>query len=161
MSKIPNVVASLVVLAVLIALAQIFQSGHPAGLYSVVIGAFVGGALIIVPVNYTTPRRANTESWLGNERLGWTFIGAGCIIWGISECLWSYYYMQGLNPFPSLADIGFSCFPPLVFIGLILQPSSGIRSSRLLILLESLISMDTLFDYFTGSTWQKASQIGS
>ncbi len=139
-----NVIASVTVATVMIALAQIFQTGKPAGLYSVVIGAFIGGALIIIPVNYTTSQRANTESWLGNERLGWTFIGIGCIIWGMAECLWSYYYMQGLNPFPSLADIGFSCFPLLVFIGLILQPSSGIQSSRLLMLLDSLISMGAL-----------------
>src|SRR5690349_4343030 len=118
MSKaVRNVIASVAIAAVMITLTLIFQSGQPAGLYSVVIGAFIGGSLIIVSVNYTMPRRANTEPWLGNERLGWTLIGAGCIMWGISECLWSYYYMKGLNPFPSLADIGFSCFPPLVFIG--------------------------------------------
>jgi hypothetical protein len=145
MSKaVRNVIASVAIAAVMITLTLIFQSGQPAGLYSVVIGAFIGGSLIIVSVNYTMPRRANTEPWLGNERLGWTLIGAGCIMWGISECLWSYYYMKGLNPFPSLADIGFSCFPPLVFIGLILQPSSGIRHGRLLILLDSLISMGAL-----------------
>jgi hypothetical protein len=48
------------------------------------------------------------------------------------------------NPFPSLADIGYSSLPPLIFLGLVLQPSSGSGRKRVLVLLDSLISMGAI-----------------
>src|SRR5438128_1522121 len=78
------------------------------GLYSQLIGAFIGGFLAIVSVNYPLRRGENMEPWLGRERLAWTLIGAGCVMWGIGECFWRYFLVQGMNPFPSQADIGYS-----------------------------------------------------
>ncbi len=146
--NIRSVIASVAVVAAIMALILGFHIGGQTalrvGLYSQLIGAFIGGCLTIVSANYPTRQRADTERWLGNERLAWTFIGAGCVMWGIGECFWRYFLAQGLNPFPSLADLGYSSLPPLIFVGLVLQPSSGIRHGRLLILLDSLISMGAI-----------------
>ncbi len=114
------------------------------GLYSQLIGAFIGGFLAIISVNIPIRRGENAEPWLGRERLAWTLIGAGCVAWGIGECFWRYFLAQGLNPFPSQADIGYSSLPPLIFLGLILQPSSGTGRGRILVLLDSLISMGAI-----------------
>src|SRR5438874_865379 len=46
-------------------------------------------------------------------------------MWGIGDCIWHYYQALGQSPFPSLADIGYSSLPPLIFLGLLLQPSPG------------------------------------
>jgi hypothetical protein len=114
------------------------------GKYSQLLGAFIGGTLAIVAVNSSRRRGEQMEPWLGREQLAWTLIGAGCIMWGIGECFWRYFLSQGLQPFPSLADIGYSSLPPLVFLGLLLQPNSGTTRKRVLVLLDSLISMGAI-----------------
>ena len=118
------------------------------GLYSQLIGAFIGGTLAILSVNTPFPKGENegenAEPWLGRERWAWTLIGAGCIMWGIGECFWRYFLSIGQNPFPSAADFGYSSLPILVFLGLILQPSSGTGRRRILVLLDSLISMGAI-----------------
>ena len=86
----------------------------------------------------------NAEPWLDRERFAWTLVGAGCIMWGIGECFWRYFLALGQNPFPSIADLGYSSFPVLVFLGLLLQPSSGTGRRRSLVLLDSLISMGAI-----------------
>ena len=50
----------------------------------------------------------------------------------------------GQSPFPSLADIGYSGFPLLVFGGLMLQPPSGAGRKRTTLLLDSLIAMGSI-----------------
>jgi len=65
-------------------------------------------------------------------------------MWGIGECFWRYFLALGQNPFPSIADLGYSSFPVLVFLGLLLQPSSGTGHRRSLVLLDSLISMGAI-----------------
>jgi len=114
------------------------------GLYSQLIGAFIGGALAIVSVHLPITSGEHAEPWLDRERLAWTLIGAGCIMWGIGECFWRYFLALGQNPFPSTADLGYSSFPVLVFLGLLLQPSSGTGRRRSLVLLDSLISMGAI-----------------
>ena len=76
----------------------------------------------------------SANSWAGPS------IGCGCIMWGIGEGFWRYSFALGQNPFPSLADIGYASFPPLVLLGLLLS-FSRIGSQRLLVLLDSLIAM--------------------
>ena len=114
------------------------------GLYSQLIGAVIGGLLAVISVNMPIRRGENAEPWLGRERIAWTFVGLGCIAWGIGEGFWRYFLSQGLQPFPSLADAGYSSLPPLVFLGLVLQPSSGSGRGRMLVLLDSLISMGAI-----------------
>ena len=142
------VIFSVSVIAVVMALILGLHVGGSAvlriGLYSQLIGAFIGGFLAIISVNFPIRRGENAEPWLRRERLAWTLIGIGCVMWGIGECFWRYFLAQGLNPFPSQADIGYSSLPPLIFLGLILQPSSGTGRSRILVLLDSLISMGAI-----------------
>lgn len=126
-----------------------FHPGGPEvlniGKYSQLVGAFIGGSLAIISVNMPMKRNENAEPWLGRERLAWTLIGAGCIAWGIGESFWRWYLAHGnLNPFPSAADFGYSSLPPLIFLGLVLQPSSGSGRKRAMVLLDSLISMGAI-----------------
>ncbi len=116
----------------------------PIGRFSPLLGAFIGGALVLVCVNIPLAAQEHTEPWGGRERLAWILIGAGCIAWGIGECFWRYYLSQGQTPFPSLADLGYSSLPPLFFAGLILQPFSRGGVRRTFLLLDSLITMGAL-----------------
>jgi len=110
------------------------------GVYSQLLGAFIGGFLILLSVNTSWLSGEAAALWPKRERLGWILIGCGCIMWGIGEGFWRYSFALGQNPFPSLADIGYASFPPLVLLGLILS-FSRIGSQRLLVLLDSLIAM--------------------
>lgn len=115
------------------------------GKYSQLIGAFIGGSIAIISVNVPIKRNEDAEPWLGRERLAWTLIGVGCIAWGIGESFWRWYLAHGNpNPFPSAADFGYSSLPPLIFLGLVLQPSSGSGRKRAMVLLDSLISMGAI-----------------
>ncbi len=114
------------------------------GRYAQLLGAFIGGTLVLLSATIRLQPEETAAPWLGRERSAWMFIGCGCIVWGIGECFWRYYLSIGQNPFPSLADLGYSSLPPLVFLGLLLQPSSGTGRQRILVLLDSLISMGSL-----------------
>jgi len=142
------VLGSLAALATLMILLLVFHIGGKnlatIGTYSALVGAFAGGTLGLVSVRIPLRQEENAEPWLKREQLAWTLIGSGCIIWGFGECFWRYYVAQGQSPFPSLADYGYSCFPPLVFTGLILQPFTKGANKRMFLLLDSLIAMGTL-----------------
>ncbi len=114
------------------------------GNFSPLLGAFIGGTLALVCVNLPLRREEVSEPWLGHERLAWALIGCGCIAWGLGESAWRYYEALGQTPFPSLADVGYASFPPLVFTGLLLLPSSRSGQRRAFFLLDSLIAMGAL-----------------
>ncbi|TMC39512.1 MAG: hypothetical protein E6J31_08880 [Chloroflexi bacterium] len=114
------------------------------GQFSPLCGAFIGGFLALISAIIPAQRKEATEPWLRNERLAWALIGFGVILWGFGDCIWRYYMSIGQSPFPSMADIGYFSFPLLVFAGLLLQPPSGAGRKRLLILLDSLISMGSI-----------------
>lgn len=114
------------------------------GQFSPLTGAFIGGTLVLSSVLLKMRNRENTEPWIGYEQAGWVLIGLGVIMWGIGETFWRYYVSIGQAPFPSVADIGYSGFPVLIFIGLLLQPSSESGGRRFLLLMDSLISMGSI-----------------
>src|SRR5437899_2242743 len=114
------------------------------GQFSPLTGAFIGGALVLSSALLPMRKRENTEPWIGHEQAGWVLIGLGVIMWGIGESFWRYYMSIGQAPFPSAADIGYSIFPVLVFIGLLLQPTSESGGIRFLLLMDSLISMGSI-----------------
>src|SRR6185312_442064 len=60
------------------------------GLYSQLFGALLGGVLAIISVNIPVRRGEEAEPWLGRERLAWTLIGAGAILWGLGEVVYRY-----------------------------------------------------------------------
>jgi hypothetical protein len=114
-------------------------------IFSSLTGATIAGTLILVSVNIRPYREENQVPWVGREKLAWLLVGCGCVAWGIGECFWRYYSAQGEPPFPSLADLGYSSFPPLLFLGLILQPfSKSTERKRVFLLLDSLIAMGAL-----------------
>ena len=121
--------------------AGLFHLGGNAWRFSQLICAILGGCLTLFAATAYKRYDERVEPWLGHERMAWLFIGCGLLLWGMGESVWLYYTFSNLSPFPSLADAGYSSLPPLVFIGLLLQPSSGIGSRRLLVLLDSLIAM--------------------
>lgn len=114
------------------------------GNYSQLSGALIGGTLTFLSIFFFFGQEKNGEPWFRFEKLGWTLIGCGCFAWAFGECFWRYYRAIGQNPFPSQADIGYSCFPPLVFCGLFLLAMSGNKRGRVFFLLDSLISMGAL-----------------
>ena len=125
-----------------------FHLGGPAllplGLYLGTADALIGGILVLVSVALPLRSEEDAEPWLSHERFAWMLIGLGCLMWGIGDCIWHYYEAIGQSPFPSLADIGYSSLPPLIFLGLLLQPFPGSGSKRLMLLLDSLIAMGSL-----------------
>src|SRR6266566_5321371 len=114
------------------------------GQFSPLTGAFIGGGLILCSVLVPMGRREHVEPWIKFERVAWALIGLGVIMWGLGESFWRYYISIGQTPFPSYADIGYSIFPALMFLGLLLQPSPGSGSRRALLLMDSLIAMGSI-----------------
>jgi len=114
------------------------------GQFSPLTGAFIGGIMVLTSVLSPIRLGENAEPWIGKEKLGWLLIGLGIMMWGLGETNWRYYISMGETPFPSTADIGYSAFPLLIFVGLLLQPPSESGSKRLLVLMDSLISMGSI-----------------
>jgi len=108
------------------------------------IGAFIGGTLAFSSACFPRNNSEKTEKWIGFEQLSWMLIGFGIIMWGIGEGFWRYYISIGQTPFPSIADAGYSIFPLLAFVGLLLLPRPDMRTKRLVLLMDCLISMGSL-----------------
>ena len=114
------------------------------GQFSPLTGAFIGGTLVLSSVLLPMRKSENVEPWIGFEQAGWVLIGLGIVMWGMGETFWRYYMSIGQAPFPSVADIGYSILPVLIFIGLLLQPSSESGGNRFLLLMDSLICMGSI-----------------
>ena len=118
---------------------------HLIGQFSPLTGAFIGGGLTLFCASVPIRNGEKTERWTGSEQVSWLLIGIGIILWGLGESFWRFYISIGQTPFPSFADIGYSLFPLLAFIGLLLQPPPANRSRRLVLVMDSLISMGSIF----------------
>ncbi len=115
------------------------------GQFSPLTGAFIGGSLVLFSATYPRHRNDTSEPWVGFEQVSWILIGFGIIMWGLGESFWRYYISQNQSPFPSIADIGYSTFPVLVFAGLLLQPAADAQGKRIVLIMDSLISMGSIF----------------
>lgn len=122
----------------------IFHVGGIAWEFTQLAGAIIGGIIAVVSANIPLRSDEATEPLLGRERMAWTLVGVGLLMWGFGESFWRYYVLTNQSPFPSYADIGYSALPPLVFAGLLVLPNSGTESRRVLMFLDSLISMGAL-----------------
>ncbi len=142
------VIGTIACISILMVLSVGFHVGGEevlsVGVYSPLFGAFLGGTLTLFSVLLPSRREENGEPWLKREKLAWTLMGCACIAWAIGECFWRHYLALGQTPFPSLADIGYAAFPPLIFSGLILQPYSKSDRKRIFFFLDSLIAMGAL-----------------
>lgn len=117
---------------------------HTIGQFSPLAGAFIGASLTLFSAVFPRQRNEKTETWVGLEQLSWILIGSGILVWAVGESFWRYSISIGQMPFPSTADIGYSLFPPLAFIGLLLQPAPDTRSKRIVLLMDSLIAMGSI-----------------
>ena len=115
------------------------------GQFAPVTGAFIGGGLVLFSATYPRHRNDPSEPWIGLEQVSWILIGFGIIMWGLGDSFWRYYVSQNQAPFPSMADIGYSIFPLLAFTGLLLQPAADEQGKRLVLIMDSLISMGSIF----------------
>jgi hypothetical protein len=130
---------------ILLSCLVLFHLGWGIWQFSQLTGAFIGGGITLFAIRSRRQLGESVEPWLGREQLGWMLIGWGAVMWGIGECFWRYYVLVlHLSPFPSLADVGYSSLPILVFAGLLLQPSLNKENNRLFIILDSLIAMGSL-----------------
>lgn len=145
---VPTIIKGVMWIAAAMLIIVVFHLGGTialrVGQFAPVTGAFIGGALTLGSVLYPRDRREKAEPWIKFEQIAWLLIGLGVLMWGIGDSFWRYYVSIGQTPFPSAADIGYTSFPLLVFAGLLLQPSPGSGSRRLLLLMDSLISMGSV-----------------
>ncbi len=118
---------------------------HVVGQFSPLTGALIGGSLTVLSAVWPRGRREQSEPWIGMEQLSWLLVGLGILLWAMGEMCWRYFVAMGQSPFPSIADLGYSTFPLLAFAGLLLQPSPEVRSRRMVLLLDCLISMGSIF----------------
>ena len=60
----------------------------------------------------------------GRARAGWFMVGASAAAWGAGQVAWSWLELvvHQDNPFPSVADIGFTLAVPLLVAGLLTMP---------------------------------------
>jgi hypothetical protein len=131
-------------LEVLMALFMLFHLGGNVWRFVQLFGALVGGTIALISINIPRHSEETTEPLLSRERLAWTLVGCGLLAWALGESIWRYYIITNQNPFPSYADLGYSALPPFIFAGMLLLPSSGAGRRRLILLLDSLISMGAL-----------------
>jgi hypothetical protein len=125
---------------------------HPGGVFALrvgqfapLFGAFLGGSLVLSSISLP---QSLSQAPAGRqrlvERLSWLCIGLGMMAWGIGDSFWRYFVSLGQAPFPSLADMGYVAFTILVFVGLLLQPSSNIKGRRLMLIMDSMIATGSL-----------------
>ena len=68
-------------------------------------------------------------------------LSLGCLSWGLGEAWWTWASVRfGTVPFPSVADLGFLCFPLLAGASLLLPPVGGGRAGRWQRLLDGLMA---------------------
>src|SRR6266699_5025107 len=137
-------IGAVIGLEALIAVFMLFHLGASAWRFAQLAGSIIGGMIALISINIAYRDRESTEPLISRERLAWTLVGCGLIAWGLGESIWRYYMFTNQNPFPSYADIGYASLPPLIFAGMLLQPTSGSARKRLFLLLDSLISMASM-----------------
>ena len=118
---------------------------HSVGQFSPLVGAFLGGGITLYCASISMRRGEQAEAWTGLEQISWLLIGIGMITWGLGESVWRYYISVGQTPFPSMADAGYTLFPLLAFAGLLLQPAPANRNKRMVLVMDSCISMGSIF----------------
>lgn len=137
-------IVSVICIAFLMALFVLFHLGGPTWKFAQLTGAIIGGILTLYAARARMREDEDVEPWLGREQLAWTLVGCGVLMWGVGESIWRYYLFTNQSPFPSYADIGYSSLPPLVFVGMLLIPSSGVGRRKAMMLLDSLIAMGAM-----------------
>ena len=58
------------------------------------------------------------------HQLAWLFVGLGLLANCVGGIYYTYLQYNNLSPFPSLSDLGFTLFYPLIFVALLLMPTA-------------------------------------
>jgi diguanylate cyclase (GGDEF)-like protein len=117
-----GVVAGFCVLAV--AFVVWVFTHHGAGKSADLIGdgAFLPINLAAALLAVRAARRHGTDA---ASRRAWMRIGAAFASWWLGDCLWFYFeVIKHTQPSPSVADIGYLAFYPLLFWGLVSLPAA-------------------------------------
>jgi signal transduction histidine kinase len=131
---------------------------------------FSGYALWILPIAAGGVCFRVMRRYEGRYRLGWAFLGTAAISWGLGSAAWTFLeHILHIEPFPSVADIGFLAAIPLAAAGIVCFTEAPKRSfSRLRTLLDgALIASSVLIiswtlvlgDVFYNSSGSIAAQI--
>jgi two-component system cell cycle response regulator len=73
------------------------------------------------------------------ERSAWLFIGAGLLATSCGDVLYDFWY-GGNPPFPSLADVGYLTFYPLLYIGIVLLLRRRVSTFSASLWLDGLVA---------------------
>src|SRR5690349_9925808 len=137
-------IGSVIFIAFFMGLFVLFHLGGVTWRFAQLTGAIIGGVLTLYSARKRVREDEDVEPWLGREQLAWTLVGCGLLMWGVGESIWRYYLFTNQKPFPSYADFGYSSLPPLVFIGMLLIPSSGVGRRKIMMVFDSLIAMGAM-----------------
>ena len=101
---------------------------------------------------------ASRRALTARHRLAWRFVGASAASWGIGQAIWSYYAITGVAaPYPSAADGGYLLAVPLAMCGVLLFSERSSASTRLLAVVDGLITTGGLlsisWQLILGRTW--------
>jgi diguanylate cyclase (GGDEF)-like protein len=78
-------------------------------------------------------------------RRSWWILAAACGSWAVGQAFWSWFELGTNNsPFPSVADIGFLCFPLLAGAALLLHPAAGAQIAGSRRILDALMATAAL-----------------
>jgi diguanylate cyclase len=99
------------------------------------IGAYATGCAALAA------RRAH-----GRQRSAWVWMAVGLGGWAAGDTLWSFYEsVLQVQPFPSLADVGYFVFPVGAAAAMVQLPSGSAGQSRLRLLLDGVVVATSLF----------------
>jgi diguanylate cyclase (GGDEF)-like protein len=86
---------------------------------------------MVVPLFVAAPMAAvAARRSSGRGRTAWTLLAAGSASWGLGQVVWTWYEVvkQQEVPYPGLADVGFVGSAPFLLAGVLVFPSSSLRS---------------------------------
>jgi hypothetical protein len=102
-------------------LVAVLEVLNIAGVGGEALGAWISNA----PLTLVTIYAASVVIWAALQfasgvpiRRQWLFIGLGVLAFALGNVGWTLYSVQGLEPFPSLADVGYSLLYPLAAFGI-------------------------------------------
>jgi diguanylate cyclase (GGDEF)-like protein/PAS domain S-box-containing protein len=103
--------------------------------------------LAIAPLSASVACLLRSRRATGRVRVSWILFGLATLSWGLGQVAWLYLesFVGDEVPFPSLADVGYFSFAPLVAAGLLLLPSnSQTVANRLRTVLDGLMIASSL-----------------
>ena len=87
-------------------------------------------AQTIVPLLAVFPLVVAGRRAAGRQRTSWFLLAAAALSWGIGQAIWTWYEvaLDQEVPYPGLADVGYLGAVPFLLAGVLLFPSSSLRT---------------------------------